>query len=286
MSPTPTLSRREVLAVASSVGLLGCAARSHLKPTAPARSAVVLGAGLAGLVAAFELMKRGFDVHVLEANAQPGGRIRTIRAPFPDGLCVEAGATHVVGAPDLLALFSELNVGLFEPARRGWPKRVLFKRGQRSVVNAGEATPEEDPPLREDEASWDFNGMLAKYFGTVKDHDPRNLDGSGPEFSRLDGLTAEQLLLERGASEGFRQMVELSFCPSGSLKTMSGLALMREALNIQLEIGWGSAKRVVGGADDNPNIHSRFSLLRRFGWGQGLRLWKRFCVHYTPVHGS
>ena len=212
----------------------------------------MLGAGLAGLVAAFDLMKRGFDVHVLEANAQPGGRIRTIRAPFPDGLFVEAGATHVVGDPDLLALFSELNVGLFEPARRRWPKQVLFKRGQRRVFSAGEAIPEDDLPLREDEASLDFNGMLEKYFGAVKDHDPRKLDGAGPEYSRLDGLTAEQLLMERGASEGFRQMAETSFCPSGSLKTMSGLALMREALNIQLEIGWDSVKRVVGGSDTLP----------------------------------
>ncbi|RKH11172.1 hypothetical protein D7V97_11855 [Corallococcus sp. CA053C] len=37
---------------------------------------------------------------------------------------------------------------------------------------------------------------------------------------------------------------------------------------------------------DNRNIHSRFSLMRHFGWGEGLRLWKRFCVHDTPVHGS
>ena len=37
---------------------------------------------------------------------------------------------------------------------------------------------------------------------------------------------------------------------------------------------------------DNLNIHSRFSLTRRFGWDAGLRLWKRFCVHYTPMHGS
>ncbi|WP_223744255.1 IS630 family transposase [Corallococcus sp. AS-1-12] len=37
---------------------------------------------------------------------------------------------------------------------------------------------------------------------------------------------------------------------------------------------------------DNLNIHTRFSLTRRFGWKEGLRLWSRFCVHYTPVHGS
>jgi hypothetical protein len=37
---------------------------------------------------------------------------------------------------------------------------------------------------------------------------------------------------------------------------------------------------------DGLSTHSRFSLTRTFGWTQGLRLWRRFCVHYTPKHGS
>jgi monoamine oxidase len=40
---------------------------------------VVIGAGLAGLTAAYELGKLGYAVRVLEARARPGGRAHTIR---------------------------------------------------------------------------------------------------------------------------------------------------------------------------------------------------------------
>ncbi len=44
------------------------------------RSVTVLGAGIAGLVAAYELAKAGYDVTVLEATGRAGGRNRTYRA--------------------------------------------------------------------------------------------------------------------------------------------------------------------------------------------------------------
>jgi hypothetical protein len=37
---------------------------------------------------------------------------------------------------------------------------------------------------------------------------------------------------------------------------------------------------------DQLNLHARPSLTRTFGWARGERLWNRFTVHYTPVHGS
>ena len=40
---------------------------------------VVLGAGLAGLTAAYNLMRHGYDVMVLEAQDRPGGRVQTVR---------------------------------------------------------------------------------------------------------------------------------------------------------------------------------------------------------------
>ncbi len=42
-------------------------------------SAVVVGAGLAGLSAAYELEQRGYDVTVLEARDRLGGRITNRR---------------------------------------------------------------------------------------------------------------------------------------------------------------------------------------------------------------
>src|SRR5207245_3245034 len=56
------------------------------------RKVVILGAGLAGLVAAYELTQAGHDVTILEARARPGGRVHTLRGPFSDGLHAEARA--------------------------------------------------------------------------------------------------------------------------------------------------------------------------------------------------
>ncbi|MUP47459.1 FAD-dependent oxidoreductase [Gramella sp. BOM4] len=53
---------------------------------------IVIGAGLAGLSAAWELKNAGHDVMVLEARNRPGGRVSTIREPFAEGLYAEEGA--------------------------------------------------------------------------------------------------------------------------------------------------------------------------------------------------
>lgn len=53
----------------------------------------VIGAGVAGLVAAYELQQRGYDVVVYEGASQPGGRVRTYR--FWDGTHAELGAMRI-----------------------------------------------------------------------------------------------------------------------------------------------------------------------------------------------
>lgn len=44
------------------------------------KSVIVLGVGIAGMTAGFELRKLGYQVTILEANDKPGGRCRTIRS--------------------------------------------------------------------------------------------------------------------------------------------------------------------------------------------------------------
>jgi|ERR1035437_509118 protoporphyrinogen oxidase len=56
-----------------------------------AKKVIVLGAGMSGLTAAYELVQAGHDVTVLEARMRPGGRVQTWSDPFADGLYTEAG---------------------------------------------------------------------------------------------------------------------------------------------------------------------------------------------------
>ena len=69
---------------------------------------LILGAGLAGMTAAYELGKVGYDCRVLEARARPGGRVFTVRrgtlseeegpsqtAGFDDGLYFNAGPMRI-----------------------------------------------------------------------------------------------------------------------------------------------------------------------------------------------
>lgn len=69
--------------------------------TAAPRKIIVAGAGLAGLVAAYELKQAGHDVTVIEARKRAGGRVFTLREPFSDGLFAEGGATRINVRHDL-----------------------------------------------------------------------------------------------------------------------------------------------------------------------------------------
>ena len=86
--------RRSALAIAGA-GLSSSGAVRAVVLSGPAKKVVILGAGMAGLVAGFELSKLGHDVTILEARTRPGGRVHTLREPFSDGLYAEAGAARI-----------------------------------------------------------------------------------------------------------------------------------------------------------------------------------------------
>lgn len=62
---------------------------------------IVVGAGLSGLVTAYELVRAGHDVRVLEARNAAGGRAQTLREPFADGLIAESGPARIPPDHDL-----------------------------------------------------------------------------------------------------------------------------------------------------------------------------------------
>ncbi|HET9321981.1 MAG TPA: FAD-dependent oxidoreductase, partial [Bryobacteraceae bacterium] len=58
------------------------------------KKVIVMGGGIAGLCCAYELMKRGHEVTVLEATGRTGGHVRTMHDPLTDGLYADVGAEH------------------------------------------------------------------------------------------------------------------------------------------------------------------------------------------------
>jgi monoamine oxidase len=100
----------------------------------PAKKVLVLGAGMAGLVAAYELTQLGHDITVLEARSRPGGRVHTLREPFSDGLYAEEGAARIPDNHDLTLKYVkqfELPLEPFYPSRLN---AVRFDRGSRQEV--------------------------------------------------------------------------------------------------------------------------------------------------------
>ena len=69
----------------------------------------IVGAGIAGLAAAYELRKHGVSVQILEASARPGGVITTERT---DGWVIDGGPdSMLVQKPAAVALCRELGLG-------------------------------------------------------------------------------------------------------------------------------------------------------------------------------
>src|SRR5512138_2009211 len=71
------------------------------------KKVIIVGAGLAGLSAAYELLRAGHDPLILEAQHRIGGRVYTLREPFARGLYGEAGAMRIPRAHTLTIAYIE-----------------------------------------------------------------------------------------------------------------------------------------------------------------------------------
>lgn len=83
---------RDGFLAASGILLSSKFAPARIFPTP--RRILIIGAGLSGLVSAYELSRQGHDVAILEAQKRSGGRILTVR-DFNENLYAEAGAARI-----------------------------------------------------------------------------------------------------------------------------------------------------------------------------------------------
>lgn len=109
--------------------------------TARPKRVVVIGAGAAGLVAAYELSRRGHEPVVLEAQNRVGGRIYTLRGFAPD-LYAEAGAMRIPRVHKLPLAYCELFGLKLRPFVMNNPRTFVYIAGKRHTVAAVNTQPE------------------------------------------------------------------------------------------------------------------------------------------------
>src|SRR5262245_33967328 len=105
---------------------------------------IVMGAGLAGLVAAYELKQQGHEVIVLEAQNRVGGRVLTCRE-FAPGLHAEFGAMRIPRSHELTLKYCALFGLPMVPFVMGNPKGLVHVRGQRMTMEEAHRSPDRLP---------------------------------------------------------------------------------------------------------------------------------------------
>ena len=214
---------------------------------------VVLGAGLAGLSAAFQLTRAGHDVTILEARTRAGGRVQTLREPFADGLHAEAGAMFIPESHDLVMRYARLfRLPLIAvPARHRLP--VYYLRGRRinpDQARRGDAWPLDLSP---EEKRLGLGGMTEKYvMPAVREMGNAAVMNWPPEeLKKYDRLTYADFLRERGASAAAVRLLRLNDADltGDGVDRVSALMVLREAA---LNLNSGQLYTIRGGTDLLP----------------------------------
>jgi monoamine oxidase len=150
---------------------------------------VVVGAGLAGLAAARDLVRGGADVLVLEARRRVGGRVE--QATLPDGRLVQLGG-EIVGP------FHTAYIGLVEELGLTFTDSYVAEPGDLTWglvdgVHRGEPAPWQTPEEQADTER--VERLFSELAATVDPDDP----WSHPDASRLDGISVAGWMRAQGA---------------------------------------------------------------------------------------
>lgn len=204
-----------------------------LRRRGSAKRIIIIGAGLAGLSAAYELTQAGHDVTILEARSRPGGRVYTLRDPFAEGVYAEAGATRIPNHHHFtlkyVRLFN-LQLDLFEPANL---RSVYHVRGKRIESTPG--TKIEWPfNLTAEERALGLSGLRQKLLGSILSEIGDVTDPKWPSSELLkqyDQMNRSDFWRSRGASSEAIALLSLGGIDDRA-ETWSTLFMLRnQALN-------------------------------------------------------
>ncbi len=177
-----------------------------------AKKVIVAGAGIGGLSCAWELVRRGHDVVVLEAADRTGGHVFTFREPLDDGLYADAGAEHFTqpGYERFWSYVKEFNLPY-----RYYPRRENILR----FIGGKMYTPEmlADPKVlaafglnrREIEyvKTHSFPELAGLYYAPYLDNFQDEYRPFDAGLNHLDQVSTADLFRKDGASAGALQFI-------------------------------------------------------------------------------
>jgi monoamine oxidase len=291
------MRRRDFLKQTAVAGAALCSLSSNIlafdqrglnRRGAPKR-VIIIGAGLAGLSAAYELTQAGHDVTVLEARTRPGGRVHTLRDPFAEGLYAEAGAARIPNHHHFTLRYVQLFGLTLDPFEPLDLPSVYYVRGKRIQALRGQKV-EWPHELTAEERALGVSGMRQKYIWSMLGEVGDVTDPSWPPpetLKKYDQMNRSDFWRSRGASREAVAVLSLGGIDD-RVETWSTLFMLRnQALNQKLnqyyKISGGNdllAKAFAGRLSEK--IHYAAPVVRIEQNAQGVKaVFRRAGAHHT-----
>jgi len=233
------VSRRQFIrtsgAVAAAAAFYGCATSSQRS-----RNVVIVGAGIAGLTAAYRLQQAGIPSRIFEASNRVGGRMYSIRDFFADGQVAELGGELIdTNHESIRALGDELGIELDDLRlyRPELSQEVFWFDGRR--ITMSEIV----------EAFTPVAAAIERDVATITGDDVTHDAPNGGES--LDRTTIAEWLDRNGVSGWFRRLLDVGYT------TEYGLEIDRQsALNLLFMISTTPEPFEIFG-DSDERFHTR-----------------------------
>lgn len=224
---------------------------------------LVLGAGVAGLTAAYELQRQGHDPLVLEARRRVGGRIHTARE-FAPGLIAELGAMRIPRIHETTLGYCRAFGLPLRPGVAYNPRALAHVAGRRVTLDQAEADPAAFGfPLAEHERGRTREQMWREATDEVRELIHQNADGGSREAltAKYDSYSIRGFLKAQGWSDGAVERYGVMTFTESTL----GTGVMQEFREV-----FGGAYRdvveIVDGMDRLPAaFYERLKARIRFG---------------------
>lgn len=237
-------SRRQFLvhgaAATGTLALAGCGMTSGNR-AADDEAVIVVGAGIAGLTAAWRLRQAGVPVRLYEAQGRIGGRMLSLRGHFPDNQVVELGGelintdhVHIrrlagefgIELNDLHTDDPELDDGVYFFEGRAITDRELVE----AFAPVGQAIERDLAAIGDAELTWRDPGQAAA----------------------IDRMSVAQWLDREGVSGWLRSLIDVAYTTEMGLETEA-----QSALNLLTLIGTGNEDYVALLGDSDERFHVR-----------------------------